>query len=170
MTRNPPTSKPASAPTARTFITRRESEKNFACPATTRSATAKTTNQRKYSCGRTSARGTPPRHPPHGPRRLLAFGRLHRSNPDSVEYREAQAEWQRRIRKVKERKPNQLCRGNPRMSWQIWRGRLDPAGIRGFGTIKWPNTPGNALQMLARQKYSREDSEVHGVQPSRLRL
>lgn len=27
---------------------------------------------------------------------LLAFGRLHRVNPDSVEYQEAQAEWQRR--------------------------------------------------------------------------
>jgi hypothetical protein len=39
---------------------------------------------------------------------LLAFGRLHRANPDSVEYREAQAEWQRRIGKDKERKPEPI--------------------------------------------------------------
>lgn len=30
---------------------------------------------------------------------LLAFGRKHRANPDSVEYQEAQAEWKRRQQK-----------------------------------------------------------------------
>jgi hypothetical protein len=30
---------------------------------------------------------------------MLAFGRQHRANPDSVEYREAQLEWQRRQKK-----------------------------------------------------------------------
>jgi hypothetical protein len=33
---------------------------------------------------------------------LLAFGRLHRVNPDSVEYREARAEWQLRLAKKKD--------------------------------------------------------------------
>jgi hypothetical protein len=32
---------------------------------------------------------------------LIAFGRLHRANSDSVEYREARAEWQRRLAKIK---------------------------------------------------------------------
>jgi hypothetical protein len=36
---------------------------------------------------------------------LLAFGRQHRANPESIEYQEARAEWQRRIAKDKERKP-----------------------------------------------------------------
>jgi hypothetical protein len=33
---------------------------------------------------------------------LLAFGRKHRANPDSVEYLEAQAEWKRRQQKKAE--------------------------------------------------------------------
>jgi hypothetical protein len=33
---------------------------------------------------------------------LVAFGRLHRTNPDSVEYREARAEWHRREAKKKD--------------------------------------------------------------------
>jgi len=37
---------------------------------------------------------------------LKAFGRQHRVNPDSVEYREAQAEWQRRqAGRVETRRP-----------------------------------------------------------------
>jgi hypothetical protein len=35
---------------------------------------------------------------------LLAFGRQHRASPDSVEYLEARAEWQRREAKKKDTK------------------------------------------------------------------
>jgi len=43
---------------------------------------------------------------------LKAYGRLHRANLDSVEYREAQAEWQRRLRE-KEPKPALIATGDP---------------------------------------------------------
>lgn len=62
---------------------------------------------------------------------LLVSGRLHRANPDSVEYREAQAEWQRRIRKVKERKPE------PTMPWQSSDELAEMARKAGPGRYPW---------------------------------
>ena len=42
---------------------------------------------------------------------LLAFGRKHRSNPDSIEYQEAQAAWHRKAekRRARELENRQTC-------------------------------------------------------------
>jgi hypothetical protein len=53
---------------------------------------------------------------------LLAFGRQHRANPDSVEYQEAQAAWLRKAEKRRAREAEQRQSSLPvKSSWDITR-------------------------------------------------
>jgi hypothetical protein len=44
---------------------------------------------------------------------LLAFGRLHRANPESAEYLEAQAEWERRKDRYRKQPPMEYPADRP---------------------------------------------------------
>ena len=85
---------------------------------------------------------------------LLAFGRKHRANPDSVEYREAQAAWLRKAEKRRARQAEHRQNLLPvHSSWDVERiaffnrdKDVFPWVCRAivkkahFEVLKWPNS------------------------------